>query len=449
MKNSLPVYPANFSTCSPKKNFGRLFLPGLLLAFFAVCSPLAAQNNWTEFRGPNGSGLALKATPPVRWHEANKDEKEQDKSQNIVWKTSIHGRGWSSPVISEGQIWITTATEDGKKMYVVCVDANSGKIIHDNLLFTNENPQDIDVTNSYASSTPVIDGDRVYVHFGTYGTACLDVKTARVIWQRRDFPCNHWRGAGSSPIVYKNLMIVHFDGYDFQYIVALDKMTGKTIWKKDRMDLYETDNGDHKKAFGTPAVFEVEGQSLLLSPFAKAVIAYEPETGKELWWIQFKQHSTANRPLFDGKHIFIGTGFGKGELIAVNPFEAKGNITETHISWVVKRAMPSKPSPLLVNGKIYTVADKNGIVSCVDAASGEIIWQDRIGGTFSASPVYAAGHIYFCDEKGKTTVVKPGDTLNIVAENHLNNGCMATPAPLGKAIFIRTRTALYRIENQK
>jgi len=427
----------------------KTLLCGLLLVCFVYSVPADAQEGWTEFRGPNGSGLAMKAQPPVQWHEAKDDEKDQNKNQNIVWKTSIHGRGWSSPVISQGRIWMTTATEDGKKMYVVCVDSKSGKIIHDNLLFTNEDPREIDVTNSYASSTPAIDGDRVYVHFGTYGTACLDAKTAKVIWQRRDFPCNHWRGAGSSPIVYKNMMIVHFDGYDFQYIVALDKMTGKTIWKKDRMDLYETDNGDHKKAFGTPAVFEIDGSPLLISPFAKAVIAYEPESGKERWWIQFKQHSMANRPLFDGKQVFIGTGFGKGELIAIDPFGAKGNVTETHVKWIVKRAMPSKPSPLLVDGRIYTVADKNGIVSCIDAASGEIIWQDRIGGTFSASPIYAAGHIYFCDEKGKTTVVKPGDSLNIIAENDLNNGCMATPAPLGKAIFIRTRTAMYRIENQK
>ncbi len=427
---------------------GKILLCSLLLECFVCSAPVKAQQGWKEFRGPNGSGLALKAMPPVDWHETEPDENEPGENRNIVWKRSIHDRGWSSPVISEKRIWLTTASEDGKKMYVVCLDTESGKIIHDRLLFTNENPREIDVTNSYASPTAVIDGNRVYVHFGTYGTACLDASSAKILWQRRDFPCNHWRGAGSSPIVYKNMMIVHYDGYDFQYIVALDKMTGKTIWKKDRLDLYETDNGDHKKAFGTPAVFNIEGEPLLISPFAKATIAYEPQNGKERWWIQFKQHSMANRPLYDGKHVFIGTGFGKGELIAVDPSGAKGNVTETHISWIVKRAMPSKPSPLLVQGRIYTVADKNGIVSCIDASTGEIIWQDRIGGTFSASPVFAGGHIYFCDEKGKTTVVKPADELTVVAENKLNDGCMATPAPLGQAIFIRTRTAMYRIEKR-
>ena len=435
---------------------GTQHLPGanwklcsLLLACSVCTVPAGAQENWTEFRGPNGSGLAIRSQPPVHWHEAQTEKAQGDRNRNIVWKRPIHGRGWSSPVISRGRIWMTTATEDGKKMSVVCVDAASGEIIHDRLVFTNENPREIDVTNSYASPTPALDGDRVYIHFGTYGTACLDAETAKTIWQRRDFPCNHWRGAGSSPIVYKNMMIVHFDGYDFQYIVALDKLTGKTLWKKDRLDLYETDNGDHKKAFGTPSVFEIDGQAQLISPFAKALISYEPETGKELWWIQFKQHSMANRPLFNGQFIFTGTGFGKGELIAIDPFRARGNVTQTHIKWVVKRAMPSKPSPILVGKRIYTVADKNGIVSCIDATNGRIVWQDRIGGTFSASPVFAAGHLYFCDEKGKTTVIKPGDSLEIVAENRLNNGCMATPAPFGKALFVRTRDALYRLEKRE
>lgn len=407
-----------------------------LLACCALCNSVSAQQGWTEFRGPNGTGHAINSEPPVKWSE----------TENIKWKTAIHGKSWSSPVISQGRIWLTSATEDGKQMFVICVDAASGKIIHDRLLFTNKEPQDIDVTNSYASPTAVIDGDRVYVHFGSFGTVCLDAQTAQTIWERKDFPCNHWRGPGSSPIIYKNLLFLHFDGYDFQYIVALDKLTGKTVWKKDRMDLYETDNGDHKKAFATPAVFEIDGQPLLISPYAKTVMAYEPLTGKEIWWVRFEQHSAANRPLYDGRRIYIGTGFGKGNVIAVDPKGAKGNVTESHIQWAVKRAMPSKPSQLLIDGKIYTVADKNGIISCIDVSTGEILWQDRIGGTFSASPVYAAGHIYFCDEDGKTTVIKPGTSLNIVAENVLDAGCMATPAPVGKALFLRTRTNLYRIE---
>ncbi|MCG6157089.1 outer membrane protein assembly factor BamB family protein [Rubinisphaera margarita] len=413
---------------------------GRLAVIFALAltlpGSLMAAEGWTEFRGPNGTGIAPEADPPETWSE----------SENVAWKTAIHGKGWSSPVVADGKVWLTTASEDGKEMFIVCVDAESGKILHDKLLFTNDEPREIHVTNSYASCTPVIEGDRIYVHFGSYGTCCLNTQTLEKYWERRDFPCHHWRGPGSSPIIYQNMLFVHYDGFDYQYIVALDKQTGETIWKKDRPDLFETDDGDQKKAYGTPAIFEIGGQDVLISPYAKATMAYDPQTGEELWYVRYEQHSTANRPLFDGKSIFIGTGFGKGSLIAINPEGAEGNVTESHVRWEQKRTMPSKPSQLLIDGRIYTIADKIGLASCLDASTGELLWQERIGGTFSASPIYAGGHIYFCDEDGKTTVVAPGETLTIVAENQLDQGCMATPAPVGKALFLRTKTDLYRLQ---
>ncbi|MCA8988100.1 MAG: PQQ-binding-like beta-propeller repeat protein, partial [Planctomycetaceae bacterium] len=388
----------------------------------------AADQGWTEFRGPAGTGHASEATPPLQWSE----------TEHVAWKTEIPMRGWSSPVVDGNEVWMTTASEDGKQMYVLCLNASTGEWIHNELMFTNEMPNEIHVTNSYASPTPTIEGNRIYVHFGAYGTTCLDRQTAKKLWERRDLPCHHWRGPGSSPIVYKNLLIVPYDGYDYQYLVAFNKETGETVWKKDRMDLFETDNGDHKKAYGTPVVLEIDGQPQLISPYAKAAMAYDPLTGEELWWVRYEQHSTANRPLFDGKTIYIGTGFGKGSVMAVNPSGAKGDVTETHVLWNYDRTMPSKPSQLLIDGRIYAIADKIGVATCLDAKTGEMIWQERVGGTFSASPVYAGGHIYFCDEDGKTTVVKPGDSLQIVAENQLESGCMATPAPVGKAMFIRT-----------
>ncbi|MCA8985802.1 MAG: PQQ-like beta-propeller repeat protein [Planctomycetaceae bacterium] len=410
------------------------FWCGLLLGMFPSLVP--GEENWTEFRGPNGTGIAASARPPVRWSE----------TENVAWKVPIHGRGWSSPVLERGKIWLTTATEDGREQFVVCVRAEDGQILFDRLLFTNESPSQIDVTNSYASCTVAADGDRVYVHFGSYGTACLNAETGETLWQRRDFPCEHYRGPGSSPIVHGNLMIVHFDGFDFQYLVALNKLTGETVWKKDRPDLYGTDNGDVKKAYGTPAIYEIDGRQQLVSPYAKTTMAYDPATGEELWWVRYEQHSTANRPLFDGERVFIGTGFGKGSLLAVNPHQARGDVTDTHVPWVVSRSMPSKPSPLLIEGRVYTIADKIGIVSCVNAETGDLLWQERLGGTFTASPVYAAGRIYFCDEDGKSFVVTPGDTLQIVAENQLEAGCMATPAPVGDSLYLRTRTHLYRLK---
>lgn len=396
---------------------------------------LIAGTPWVEFRGPNGTGHS-DARPPVSWSE----------EENVAWKTEVPGRGWSSPVVANNRVWLTTATPDGKEMFAICVNAETGEIIHNKLIFTNEEPREIHVTNSYASPTPFIDGDRVYVHFGSYGTACLDATTAEVLWQRRDFPCHHWRGPGSSPVVYRDLLFLHFDGYDYQYIVALDKKTGETVWKKDRIDLYETDNGDHKKAYGTPAIFKVDGRPILMSPYAKAAIAYDPETGEELWWVRYDQHSTANRPLYDGKTIYIGTGFGRGSVMAVNPVQAEGNVTGSHVNWEVNRTMPSKPSQLLVDGRIYAVADKIGVVSCLDADTGEILWQERVGGTFSASPIYAGGHIYLCDEDGQTTVIKPGKTMEIVSQNQLEQGCMATPAPQDRSLFVRTKTHLYRLK---
>ena len=410
----------------------------LLGCLLSVCGiqELVAQD-WTEFRGPNGTGHAVDARPPQQWSE----------TENIAWKVPIHGRGWSSPVVERGKVWLTTATEDGTQLSVICVAADSGKILHDRVLFTVEEPQKIDHTNSYASCTAALAGDRVYVHFGSSGTACLNAETAETLWQRTDFPCNHWRGAGSSPIVYQHLLIVHFDGYDEQYIVALDRLTGETVWKQDRPDLFATDNGDNKKAYGTPAVFEIAGEPVLISPYAKAAMAYRPLTGEELWWVRFEQHSTANRPLFDGERVFLGTGFGKGSVLAVKTAGARGDVTETHVAWHVNRSMPSKPSQILVDGVIYTIADKIGVISAIQADSGELLWQERLGGTFSASPVYANGLLYFCDEDGKTTLVKPGAELHIVAENVLDEGGLATPAPVGEALFHRTKSHLYRIQN--
>lgn len=414
----------------------RAWLTGLCVLMLSLWwGVVQAEDGWREFRGPNGSGLATHATPPLTWSE----------TENVAWKTPLHGKAWSSPVYENGKLWMTTATEDGHEMFVICVRAEDGQILHDRLLFTNEEPDKIDVTNSYASCSAVVEGERVYVHFGTYGTACLSTVTAETLWERRDFPCVHYRGPGSSPIVFENWLYLHFDGYDQQYIVALDKRTGETVWRKDRRDLFGTDNGDHRKAFGTPAIFEIAGRTQLVSPFAKAALAYDPRTGEELWWVRFEQHSTANRPLFDGQRVFIGTGFGKGSVLAVKPGEARGDLTDTHVQWENSRSMPSKPSPLLIDGRVYTIADKIGLASCLDAETGDVIWQERVGGTFTASPVFAGGHIYLCDEDGKTVVMAPGETGRILAENILESGCMATPAPVGDSLYLRTRTHLYRL----
>ncbi|HEX3998748.1 MAG TPA: PQQ-binding-like beta-propeller repeat protein [Pirellulales bacterium] len=431
---------------------------------------LASNGNWPQFRGPDGQGHSDATGLPVRWSE----------TQGVVWKTPIHGRGWSSPVVWGGQIWLTTATEDGKQLFAVCVDAASGHILHDRKLFEVAQPQAIHTFNSYASPTPVIEAGRVYVSFGSAGTACLDTADGHVVWQRRNLPCNHFRGPGSSPVLFQNLLFLHFDGYDYQYIVALDKQTGKTIWRRDRDIDYGTADGDMKKAFSTPLVIDVEGQLQLISPCSKATLAYDPRTGKELWRVHYSSFSSTARPIFGDGLLFLNTGFGKADLLAVRPpkiveaAEATVNnsaagkdaagkvaagkdaagkdtlgkdITATNVVWKLSKSVGSKPSALLVGDLIYLVHD-SGVASCVEAQSGMVLWSKRLGSSFSASPVAADGRIYYFGENGTTTVLRVGRDYEELAVNHLDDGFMSSPALTGHALIVRTKTNLYRIEQK-
>ena len=410
-----------------------------VLVFSSLCIPLYAGNNWPEFRGPLTNGHSDAQGLPLNWSE----------SENVKWKTHIHGRAWSSPVVWGNQIWMTTATEDGKKMYAVCVARDSGKIIHDILLFENEKPRFCHKFNSYASPTPAIEGGRVYIHFGSYGTVCLDTADGKTIWTRRDLPCNHFRGPGSSPILFENMLIVHFDGFDFQYVVALDKEDGKDVWKTDRDIDYGTTNGDFMKAYSTPIVIDVNGKKQLISPAAKATVAYDPHSGKELWKIYYKQHSISTRPLWGHGLLFISTGFGKAEMFAMRP-DGKGDVTETNVAWKQTKGIGSKPSPLLIGDHLFVIHD-TGTASCLHAQTGQQVWQHRIGGNYSASPVFADGRIYFFSQDGKSTVIAPKKEYEELAVNQLDDGFMASPAVSGKSLILRTRTHLYRIEetNQK
>jgi outer membrane protein assembly factor BamB len=243
-----------------------------------------------------------------------------------------------------------------------------------------------------------------------------------------------------------DLVYLHYDGYDYQYVVALDKDTGQTIWKVDRDIEYGTDNGDFKKAFCTPIVIDFQGRQQLISPAAKATIAYDPKTGEELWRIRYDNHSATARPLFGHGLLFINTGFSKAELYAVKP-DGHGDVTDTNIVWKVDRGIGSKPSPLLIDDLIYAVHDR-GTAICLDASTGQTVWETRLGGNISASPIFADGKIFIANEEGETTVIQPGRTYTELAVNKLDDGCMASPAVAGQAIFLRTKTHLYRIEER-
>jgi outer membrane protein assembly factor BamB len=399
---------------------------------------------WPEFRGPDGRGHATASGLPLTWSE----------TEHVRWKTAIHGRAWSSPVVLNGQVWVTTATEDGRQLFAVAVDQATGKVLYDLKLFDVETPQYAHPFNTYASPTPTVEAGRVYVTFGSPGTAAIDTATGKVLWTRRDLECNHYRGAGSSPIIFRDLLLLHYDGSDVQYVVGLDKRTGKTIWRTRRSidfqdlgpDGQPMAEGDMRKAFATPQIITVGGQPLMISMGAKATYAYDPLTGKERWRVEERtNHSASTRPVSAFGLVFLPTGFPKGELLAVRP-DGHGDVTKTHVAWRLTRGVPNKPSVLLVGDLLFMTTDA-GVASAVDAKTGAVVWTGRIGGTHSASPVYADGRVYFFSEDGKVIVVEAGRSFRILAENQIGDGFMASPAIDGKAFYLRSKTHLYRIES--
>ena len=399
---------------------------------------------WPQFRGPTGDGHAKQGVNvPLNWSE----------TENVRWRAEIPGKAWSSPVAWGDKVWVTMAAEDGLSMGAMALDRKSGAIQWNKEVFANtETQKDMHVFNSYGSPTPVLDSQHLYVSFGAYGTAALKRDSGELVWQRRDLQCNHYRGPGSSPILFRNLLIFHMDGYDKQFVVALDKKTGETVWIVDRSVDYETDNGDIKKAFGTPQIIEVARpgsstkQIQMISTTSKAVLAYDPTNGKELWRVRYSEFSSATRPLFDGKHIFLNTGFSKGKLIAIG-LGGSGDITQTHVVWEAAKAIGSKPSPLLIGTNNICTVDDRGVLSAMDRANGSLIWQERIGGDFSSSPILASDRIYCFDEKGKGHVFSIDGKQ--IAVNSLEAGCLASPAVVGNDLIVRTRTAVYCIGTGK
>jgi outer membrane protein assembly factor BamB len=426
----------------------------LFIALVCVTMAASGADNWPQFRGPKGDGHSDAKNLPTTWSD----------TQNVRWKTPVHGKAWSSPVIWRDQIWMTTAPEDGTKLFAICVDRKSGKIIHDLKLFDVANPQFCHKFNSYASPTPAIEEGRVYVTFGSPGTACLDTKTAKVLWERRDVECNHYRAAGSSPIIYGDLLIMNYDGSDHQFVMAFNKKTGKTVWRTNRSidfkdlgpDGKPQAEGDFRKAFATCHVADIDGQPTLLSIGAKAFYAYEPLTGRDLWRVEERtSHSAGTLPVVGHGLVFVPTGWSSGFVLAIKPGK-KGEVVDANapaadssqqlqVAWKSKRNVPKKPALLLVDDFLYGM-DDGGIATCVEAKTGVDVWRERVGGNYSASPIYADGNIYFCSEEGKVTVVKAARQFTKVSENTLPDGFMASPAAVGNALYLRTRSHLYRIE---
>jgi len=336
-------------------------------------------------------------------------------------------------------------------MFAVCTDFNSGKILKEVMLFKPDSVQHIHPTNSYATPTPCIEDGFVYVHFGTYGTACVDTRTFEIIWTRTDLNCDHMQGAASSPVIYKDLLILHIEGTDVQYLIALDKRTGKTIWKTDRPhDIYMKTEPTFRKAFCTPIIVDVNGKDQLISNGAQLCIAYEPETGKEIWQVYYGDDSTVSMPLSYGGLVFVNSGwmFPKGgafycRLLAVDP-TGTGDVTKTHVPWETGVDVPQISTPVIVDSLIYMVHER-GDLTCLNARDGAVIWKTKLKDQFNASVVYAAGNIYLFSVKGNTYIIKPGLTFQLLAENQLDGTIKATPAIVRNNLILRTDKFLYRI----
>jgi outer membrane protein assembly factor BamB len=428
----------------------RLMKTRFLFPIFAaaISSAAAADSNWPMFRGPSEQGLTPDGTKlPVKFSE----------TENVTWKTEIKGKAWSTPVIWGDKIWLTNADEGGTKLSIVCVDKNTGKILHDKQVRRVVAPQYCHPFNSYGSPSPVLEEGRVYATFGSPWVGCLDAATGEVLWERTDQVCNHFRGPGSSPMIVGDLVILHYDGSDFQYVIAFDKKTGKDVWKTPRStDFADIDpktgkpeaEGDWRKAYSTPRLLKTEGgREELISLGSKALFGYDPATGKELWKVEAKKmHSAGCTPAVGHGLIFAPMGSG-GELFAVKP-GGSGIVTDTHLAWKYTRVVPKRPSVLVLGDHLFMI-DDGGVAACVEAKTGTEIWRDRVGGNYSASPIHADGKIWFFDEDGKGTVIEAGKEFKVLAENKLDAGCMASPAVSGNALFVRTKTHLYRIEEKK
>ncbi|MCC6587829.1 MAG: PQQ-binding-like beta-propeller repeat protein [Bryobacterales bacterium] len=398
-----------------------------VIAFVIWAVMVLRAEDWPEFRGPTGQGHAKATDLAMEWSE----------TQNVTWKVPVPGRGWSSPVVKDGRIWVTSAVEQrgGQSLRLLAYDLKSGGQLLDKEVVELADSPKQHKKNSYASPTPILDGDMVYVHFGL---ATAGVKTTgEVVWTQK-MAYNWIHGNGGSPVLYRDVLIFSCDGADVQFVVGLDKRTGEVRWKTERPK-------GGQMAFSTPLVIETPKGDQVVSVGGHSAVAYDPLTGKELWVVQYGDgFSNVPRPVYAHGLVYLCTGFYKPEVLAVRP-DGTGDITKTHVLWRVNRQVPLTPSPIIVEDLFYMVSD-NGIFTAVEAKTGRILYQERVGGNYSASPLYADGRLYLWNEEGEATVIAPGREFRVLAKNRLDGQTMATPAVAEKALIIRTDTSLYRIE---
>jgi outer membrane protein assembly factor BamB len=404
----------------------------LQLSLFA---PALRAEDWPEFRGPTKQGISAATGLPVKW----------SKTQNIAWKAELPGRAWSSPIVIGDRIFLTNAVggkdstdpHDTFSLRVLALNAADGRVLWDTEVFRVESPhtQGIHGKNSYASPTPAYEAGRIYAHFGHFGTACVD-ESGKVVWRSQKLAYAPVHGNGGCPVVVDDLLIFSADAAAAPFVAALDKDSGDVKWRVAR----ESD-AKKKFSFSTPLVIEANGEKQIISAGSNVVSALNPKNGREIWRVRYDGYSVVPRPVFGHGLIFLSTGYDNAVALAIRP-DGRGDVTDTHVAWTLNKGAPLTPSMLLVGEDLYMVADQ-GIVSCVDAKSGKVKWQDRVARATSASPIYADGKIYIQDEQGVGYVLKPGRRLDLLAKNELGDKSLASPAVWGNKLLIRTQSALW------
>ena len=411
-------------------------------AVFLLCSLAAAKGlgeDWTEFRGPTGQGHSAVTNLPAHWTTED----------NVAWRHELPGKGWSSPVLLGKRLYLTTAVpsaggdKSAQSLRAICLDAGSGAVVWNIEVFEQPGGAAMHGKNSHASATPVTDGKRLFVHFGPHGTACLALKDGKVLWRNDELKYAPVHGNGGSPVLVGGLVVVNCDGGDQQFVAALDQNRGTIRWRTPR-----STSPEKGFSFGTPLVIEVGGKKQIISAGSDAVMAYDPKTGREIWKVAYPGgYSVVPRPVFGGGLLYVCTGYNTPILLAIRPEGAKGDVTETHVAWRVTKAVPHNPSPLLVDDALYLISDK-GVLTCLDSRTGQERWQQRLGGDFSASPVYADGKIFLQNETGEGIVLKAGPQYEELARNPLGEKSLASYAVGDGALFIRTERHLARLEQK-
>ncbi len=414
----------------------RTFLSLLLLS---LLSPASIVADWPQFRGPDGQGHSDAKGIPVEWSE----------EKNVKWKMPVPGQGFSSPVISGGQIWMTSSEMEGKSLHAICLDLATGNLLHNIEVITTDDAGPRHRLNGYASPTPVLDEKYVYVHFGPRGTVCLN-RNGKIIWKNTGFKYNVIQGGASSPILHGDLLLLTCDGIDFQFIVALEKETGKVRWKQPRAHLEAAakKRSIAKMSYSTPLIQSINGKNQLVCSGADHVAAYDLGTGRELWWMPYDGFSIVGRPSY-GNSLFYVVGSIRQDhfcVYAVRPGD--GQLKPDEIVWKYSKSVPHVPSPLLVGREIYFVHD-GGVATCLDALTGQPLWQERLGGNHDASPIEIRNRLYFLNREGKANVLTAGRKFEVLATNQLEGTFKASPAVANGALFLRNESHLYRIESTK